>query len=302
MSQPKFFDAILIGGSYAGLSAAMALGRSLRNVLVIDSGTPCNKQTPHSHNFLTQDGKSPAEIARIAKDQVLEYDTIEFVSALATEARIAHCGFEVKTWDGEIFAGKKLLFASGIEDILPEIESAADCWGISLIHCPYCHGYEFRNGKTGILANGETAFEMARLLSNWTKDLTVFTDGESEITSEKLAKLNTKGISIVENPIAKILNESGKMSGVILSDGKEIEIEAIYTRPAFVQQSDIPKTIGCEFQISGHIKVDAFQKTSVDGIFAAGDNCFQMRSLSNSVFAGSLAGAMINKELIEESF
>lgn len=302
MSKPILFDTIIIGGSYAGLSAAMALGRALRNVLIIDSGTPCNAQTPHSHNFVTQDGKPPSEITRLAKGQVLEYPTVKFVSGLATEVSKGLCGFEVKTWDGEIFSGRKLLLATGIEDILPDINGASECWGISLIHCPYCHGYEFTNEPTGILANGEIAFEMARLISNWTKNLVVFTNGNSELSSDQTQKLKSKNIKIVETPISSIEHESGYIKSVALSDGAKLDVTAIYTRPAFVQQSDVAEKLGCEFQPSGHIKVDAFQKTTIAGVYAAGDNCFPMRSISNSVFAGSLAGASINKDLIEEDF
>ncbi|MEM7297910.1 MAG: NAD(P)/FAD-dependent oxidoreductase, partial [Bacteroidota bacterium] len=134
MNNKQDFDVIIIGGSYAGLSAAMALGRSLRNVLIIDSGLPCNRQTPHSHNFITQDGKTPSEIATAAKSQVLEYDTVQFLEDLASSGkRIAH-GFEVLTASGKKVTAKKLVFATGIKDIMPEIKGFADCWGISVVH------------------------------------------------------------------------------------------------------------------------------------------------------------------------
>jgi len=303
MTQHPTFDVIIIGGSYAGLSAAMAMGRSLRNVLIIDSGTPCNnKQTPRSHNFLTQDGRPPAEISAVGKEQVLQYPTVRFISAFATHAHKTENGFQVKIWDGDVFSTRKLLFATGIEDVLPKIDGADACWGISLIHCPYCHGYEFRMEKTGILANGDTAFETARLISNWTSDLTVFTNGAARLSSEQIEKLIEKNIRIVETKIDGIVHESGKMQAVLLSDGTKIELSALYTRPAFRQQSDIPESLECEFSDSGHIRIDSFQKTTVPGVYAAGDNCFPMRSVSNAVFAGSLAGAMINKELIEDDF
>src|SRR5690606_19368783 len=146
---------IIIGGSYAGLSAAMALGRSLRKVLIIDAGKPCNRQTPHSHNFITQDGKTPAEISSIARAQVAQYETVTFLSGFAVEGKKTNSGFEIKTEKGEIFESKKLILATGVKDIMSEIPGFAECWGISVIHCPYCHGYEVRNEKTGILANGD---------------------------------------------------------------------------------------------------------------------------------------------------
>ena len=135
------FDVIIIGGSYSGLSAAMSLGRSLRQVLVIDSGLPCNKQTPHSHNFITQDGEKPAVISAKAKLQVDIYKTVQFFNGLAVKAFKKNKGFEITTESGDVFTSRKVLFATGVKDLLPEINGFAECWGISVLHCPYCHGY-----------------------------------------------------------------------------------------------------------------------------------------------------------------
>src|SRR5688500_15844678 len=130
------YDVIIIGGSYAGLSAAMALGRSLRQVLIIDSSKPCNQQTPHSHNFITQDGETPKGIAEKAKAQVLKYDTVKFYNGIATEGTKTENGFEIKTQSGGRFTSKKLLFATGVKDQFPDINGFAECWGISVLHCP----------------------------------------------------------------------------------------------------------------------------------------------------------------------
>lgn len=186
----KNFDVIIIGGSYSGLAAAMALGRALVSVLVIDSGKPCNRQTPHSHNFLTQDGKEPADIAAIGKQQVALYDTVQFFDGLAISGQRTSNGlFEIQTASGEIFWADKLIFATGIKDIMPDVEGFVDCWGISVLHCPYCHGYEVRDQPTGILGSGENGYELAKLISNWTKDLTLFTEGKSKLTPEQIEKL-----------------------------------------------------------------------------------------------------------------
>src|SRR5687767_11879769 len=135
MAGNNHFDVIVIGGSYAGLSAGMALGRALRKVLIIDSGKPCNRQTPHSHNFLTQDGKTPAEIATLAKQQVEMYKTVEFFLGEAINGIKRERGFEIKTSSGEDFTAKKIIFATGIKDIMPAIEGYAECWGITVLHC-----------------------------------------------------------------------------------------------------------------------------------------------------------------------
>jgi thioredoxin reductase len=173
------FEIIIIGGSYSGLSAAMSLGRALRNVLIIDSERPRNKQTPYSHNFLTQDGKTPMQIATLAKEQVSQYKTVKFYSGLAVRGAKTEKGFEIRTQAGDLFYSKKLILATGLKDIIPDIKGFAECWGISVIHCPYCHGYEVKNEKTGILGNGDYGFEFSRLVNNWTKDLTLYTNGKS---------------------------------------------------------------------------------------------------------------------------
>src|SRR3954463_10721703 len=198
MKSKEQYDIIIVGGSYAGLAAGMALGRALRKVLIIDSDNPCNKQTPHSHNFLTNDGKTPGEIRSIAKQQVSMYNTVELLSGLATSAKKVEDSFEVKVETDEIFTTKKLVFATGIKDVTPDIPGFRECWGISVLHCPYCHGYEVRQQKTGILANGDPGFEMSSLISNWTNDLTLYTNQHSTLTAPQGKKLQKHDIDIVE--------------------------------------------------------------------------------------------------------
>jgi len=296
------FDVIIVGGSYAGLSAAMSLGRSLRKVLIIDSGKPCNEQTPHSHNFLTQDGKTPKEISTIAKEQVEKYSTIEFYEGFATSGIKTENGFEITTENGDKFESKKLIFATGIIDEIPNIKGFKECWGISLIHCPYCHGYEFQNKKTGIIANGERGFHIASLVNNLTKDLTIFTRGKANFTDEQLQKLERNNITIIETEIEELKHQNGMVESLILSDGKVMNFEAVYGAFPFIQHSDIAESLGCEMTEMGHIKIDQFQKTNVAGLLACGDNSSPMRSVANAVYTGNLAGAMVNAELTAESF
>ena len=296
------FEVIIIGGSYAGLSAAMSLGRSLRKTLLIDSGKPCNAQTPHSHNFLTQDGKTPKQIAVIGKEQVKSYPTIHFYDGLAINGRRTDEGFEISTATGDTFSAEKLIFATGLKDKMPEIKGYAECWGISVIHCPYCHGYEVKHEKTGILGNGDAGFEYARLISNWTKDLTIFTNGPSTFTTEQTAKISGHGIGIVEKPVAELVHTAGKLEKIVFNDHSEEEITAIYSRPAFKQHSDIPEQLGCALTETGLLKLEMYQQTSIPGVYAAGDNSHMARSVALAVSAGSMAGAMINRELIEEAF
>ncbi len=190
------FEVIIIGGSYAGLSAATSLARALRKVLVIDSGRPCNQQTPHSHNFLTRDGEMPVAITQIALEQLMMYDTVKLIADTAIDAIAKEDGFHILTQSGKRYIAKKLLFATGIKDIMPELPGFAACWGISVIHCPYCHGYEVRQQPTGILGNGDVGYEYAKLINNWTKDLTLFTNGVSTLSVEQVKELRLCNINI----------------------------------------------------------------------------------------------------------
>jgi thioredoxin reductase len=303
MADNKQFDVIIIGGSYSGLAAAMALGRALRKVLIIDSGKPCNAPTPHSHNFLTQDGKTPKEIATLAKQQVEKYNTVKFFDGPATHGTKTENGFEIKVASGEAFRAGKLIFATGIRDMLPSIDGFAACWGISVLHCPYCHGYEVRNEKTGILGNGEFGFELSKLISNWTNDLTVFTNGASTLTAEQTMKLEKHRIKIVEKEVERLEHSSGHLQHIISKDGtKSSSVKAIYSPTPFEQHCQIPETMGCELTDEGYIKIDAFQKTTIAGIFACGDNTTRMRTVANAVAMGTTAGMMVNKEIVFEEF
>jgi thioredoxin reductase len=302
MTNTKYVEVIIIGGSYSGLAAAMALGRALRKVLIIDSGKPCNRQTPHSHNFLTQDGQTPKEIAALAKQQVSRYTTVEFVEDLAIGATHTENGFEIQTSSGDIFISAKLIFATGIKDKMPNITGVSECWGISVLHCPYCHGYEVKAEKTGILGNGEYGFEFSKLISNWTKDLTLFTNGKSTLTTVQTENLEKNNIKTEEKEIERLEHINGQLDFIIFKDGSSKRIKALYTRPMFEQHCPISEQLGCELTEDGYIKIDPFHRTTIKGIFACGDNVSRIRTVANAVSMGTTTGMTVNKELVEEFF
>jgi thioredoxin reductase len=302
MTERKQFDVIIIGGSYAGLATAMALGRALRNVLIIDNGKPCNRQTPYSHNFLTQDGKTPKEISILSKQQVLAYNTITFFDGFATRGLKTDRGFEIQTESDDKFTAAKLVFATGIKDVMPGIAGFSECWGVSVLHCPYCHGYEVKNEITGILGNGEYGFEFSKLISNWTKDLTLFTNGASTLTDEQKTELEKHSIKIVEKEIKELEHINGNLKNIIFKDGLKANIKAIYTRLPFKQNCTVAEQLGCQSTEDGYIKIDAFQKTTAKDVFACGDNATRMRTVANAVAMGTLTGMTVNKELIDERF
>jgi thioredoxin reductase len=320
MSNPTSFDVIIVGGSYSGLAAAMALGRALMKVLVIDDATPCNHQTPHSHNFLTQDGQTPKQIATAARLQVQRYPTIAFHTGLAISATKTTQtvpagpadGFQITTQTGETFqvttdsshtfhAGA-LIFATGISDLLPPIDGLADCWGISVLHCPYCHGYEVRNEPTGILANGEAAYQLVRLITNWTQHLTVYTNGASTLDTDQEHQLKANGIAVIDKPIKHLNHSAGNLQQLVFADGSTTPLKALYTKARFEQHCPIPQELGCQLTEEGYLKVDASQETTVPGVYACGDNSSGTRTVANAVASGTATGIAVSKKIILARF
>lgn len=302
MELKPLYDVIIIGGSYAGLSAAMALGRSLKNTLIIDNGIPCNRQTPHSHNFITQDGEKPKVIAERAREQVAQYKSIEFLNAKAIKGKKLEGKFEIQTEEGDKIFAKKLIFATGIKDLLPEIKGFTACWGISVIHCPYCHGYEFKGKKTAIMIDNEKAFHIAQLVNNLTDNITILTSGKTYFSDVQLQKLKDHHIDIIDKEVLEIVHHLGNVNAVTFTDGSQVKFDAIYASVPFIQHSQIPQELGCELNEQGYIKTDSFQMTNIEGVFACGDNTSPMRSVANAVAAGNLTGAMVNYILTEENF
>lgn len=296
----KSFDVIIIGGSYSGLSAGMALGRSLRKVLIIDNGKPCNRQTPYSHNLITHDGKAPKEIAELAKEQVEKYETVKFHEGTVTEIS-QNDGFIVEIQNGKSFQAKKLILASGVKDKMPDIPGFKECWGISVLHCPYCHGYEVKNEVTAILSDGDIAYDFSKLVYNLTKELSLLSNGQSVLSEEQKKKLEKNNISLIEDQVESIEHENGHIRKINFKTGKEIFLKALYAKIPFEQNIDLSE-LGCELTEQGFIKVDFMQKTNVPGLFACGDNVTMMRSVANAIAQGNFTGAVVNKELSEEEF
>ncbi|HEY0047281.1 MAG TPA: NAD(P)/FAD-dependent oxidoreductase [Flavobacterium sp.] len=294
----QIYDVIIIGGSVSGLSAGLTLGRSLRKVLIIDSDQPCNRQTPHSYNFITQDGKTPQEINKAAQHEVMKYEGVTFLTDIAVDAKEDEEGFAVTTKDNGIFHSKKIVLATGLNDVFPEIPGFAECWGISVLHCPYCHGYEVKNEKTVVLASGLAAYHLSVLLHNWTRVLTVLTNGESGLSDEELKILKELNVQVVEKPIESITQNDGLAESVNLADGTSIPTNVIYASIPFEQQSKLAEKLGCTMTEKGHIETDNEQRTTVEGVYAIGDCTAQQRAISVAAASGTKAAFTINLDLV----
>ncbi len=294
------YDTAIVGGSFAGLSAALVLGRSMRKVAVIDAGKPCNRQTPASHNFLTHDGRPPKEILAEARQNVQYYPTIDLIDGTVVTAAETAGGFTLTTEAGETLTARKLLLATGVADQMPAIPGFAACWGRSVLHCPFCHGYEVRDQPIGLLANGDMAHELALLIEQWSRNLTLFTNGPSTLTDKQLADVRQLGIPVVETGVREIIHHDGFMSALQLADNRIVELSALFSRVPFTHHTDLAVQLGCTYSETGHIAVDNMGQTNVAGVFAAGDCTTMMRQVGMAVAAGSKSGVAVNRALRQE--
>lgn len=295
--QPRY-DVVIVGGSYSGLAAGMALGRALRTVLIIDSAQSCNRTAPYSHNFITHDGSRPDEIRQLAREQVLAYDTIHMIRGEVVKGHRSEDELVVELSDGRTYAGRKIIFATGIADQMLNIDGFTECWGVSVLHCPYCHGFEVRGLVTGVIGNGTGGYEYAQLISNWTTRLTLFTNGPSELTPTETTALKEKGIRIEVFPIAQVNASNGFISSVRLTSGSEVPLSVLYARCPFKQHCAVPEQLGCAITDEGYIRVDNSLQTSIDNVYACGDNSSPMRTVANAVATGTAVGMHVNRALL----
>ena len=302
--QTNNFDVIIIGGSFAGLSAALTVARARRKVLVLDNGQACNRMAPFSHNFITHDGETPHAITLKAREDVLKYPNAQILNTLAISATKEENEFLVTLEDGSIRMARKLVFASGIKDIMPvnELEGFHECWGKSILHCPYCHGYEFKEKPTLIISNGDAAFEFAKVLSQWTDDITILTSGGEAPDGKFAESLNRHGIKVDTRIIKSINHNDGLVFEILFEDDSTVECGVLYASPDYRQACSIPEELGCKLSEKHHILIDESQRTSVPGVYAAGDCTNMIRAISIAAANGTLAGFTVNKDLIEEDF
>jgi len=294
------FDAIVIGGGFAGLSATMYLARSRRNVLLVDAGKPRNRFTDASHGFLGMDGKSPAAIRTAGRAELAAYDNVSFLDADAVDAREEEGGFAVTMGDGRTERARRLVLATGVADILPEIDGLAERWGRSVLHCPFCHGYEYRDRPLGVLATGPGSPHQGDLIPDW-GPTTYFTQGEFEPTPEELARFAERGVTVERSPVVELLGNAPHLDAVRLADGRTVPLAAMFTAPKLKMASPIAENLDCEFvegALGPYLLVDEMKQTSVTGVFAAGDMAMPMHSALLASSAGMMAGVAAYRSLI----
>jgi thioredoxin reductase (NADPH) len=294
------YDVIIIGGSFAGQATALQLGRARLRVLLVDAGQPRNRFAKSSHGFLGQDGQAPGSIIQTAIRQLGAYATVALRAGAVVDASAAGDGFRIALADGTEETGKRLILAFGVRDTLPDLPGLSERWGVSVLHCPYCHGYELNQRPLGVLASGELAIHQAMLVPDW-GPTTLFTQGAFTPTTEQRAALARRGAAIEETPVVELLGSAQELDAVRLADGRTVEIAGLFMAPQSAPSSDLAERLGCNFKdgpTGPFIAVDQRQQTSVPGVFAAGDVANPMANATLAAASGVLAASGAHFSLI----
>lgn len=288
-------EVIVIGGSYAGLAAALQLVRARRKVLVVDAGVRRNRRALHSHGFLGNDGRDPAEIAARARAEVLAYPTAKLLETYAESAARTDAGFAVTLATGDRYDAERLILALGVVDDLPAIPGVEEGWGRSIFHCPYCHGYELGGGKIGVLATSPLSVHQGMMLPDW-GETTYFTRG-FEPTAEEAVALERRGALIERTPVLAVEEHAT----VRLDDGRSLRFAGLFLAPQSRIAGRLVSDLGLELEdapLGAIIKTDAMKATSVPGVFACGDAALPAGSVSFAVADGARAGFGAHRSLI----
>ncbi|MGV2112743.1 NAD(P)/FAD-dependent oxidoreductase [Agrobacterium salinitolerans] len=290
------FDVIIIGGSYAGLSAALQLGRARKNILVVDAGERRNRFASHSHGFLGQDGKAPGEIITEARRQIERYPTIDWAEGRVTDAEGSFGDFVIEIDGGRRETADRLILAMGVADELPAIAGLKERWGSSVFHCPYCHGYELNQGKIGVIAASPLAIHHALMLPDW-GETTFFTNGVFEPDADQNALLSKRGVRVETTRMREITGHAD----VVLADGRSIALAGLFTQPKLRIASNWLEKLGCaveEGPMGSSIVTDPMKQTTAPGIFACGDVARPAGSVALSVGDGAMAGAAAHRSIL----
>jgi thioredoxin reductase len=290
------FDVIIIGGSYAGLSAALQLGRARKNILAVDAGERRNRFASHSHGFLGQDGKAPGEIIAEARRQIERYPTIKWAEGRVTDAEGSFGDFVIEIDGNRRETADRLILAIGVTDELPGIAGLKERWGSSVFHCPYCHGYELNQGKIGVIAASPLAIHHALMLPDW-GETTFFTNGIFEPDADQKMLLAARGVQVETTRIREIAGRAD----VVLADGRSIALAGLFTQPTLRITADWIEKLGCaveEGPMGSTIVTDPMKQTTTRGIFACGDVARPAGSVALAVGDGAMAGAAAHRSIL----
>ena len=300
------YDVLIIGAGSAGLSAALTLGRCLRRVLVADGGPPRNENSPAVHGFLTRDGIRPAELLRLGHDQLLPYETVA-VQCLQVDSLVREKDGFRATGHGTAndaaitITARRVLLATGVSDILPPLPGFRELWGRGVLHCPYCHGWEVRGQPLAVYGQGRTATGLALLVSRWSPDVIVVTDGPGHLTPNARRRLRHQKIGIREEPVARLIGSpTHELRCIEFADGSLLERAALFLHAEQHQRSPLAAGLGARLTSTGAVWVDKNAQTSVAGLYAAGDTTPGTQQALLAAAAGNQAGICLNENLTRE--
>ena len=294
-------DVIIIGGSFAGLAAALQLGRARRKVTVLDTGLPRNRFAGHSHGLLGHDHKPPLDILAEARQQLARYPAITLVNARADGVSGAIDDFSVLTDNGESLGARRLILSYGVTDQMPDVPGFAECWGTSIVPCPYCDGFEVAGRHWGVVWSGPHSHQSVRLFQHWTDRLTVFADGH-DIPPDVQADLAGRNIAVVAGRIVGIAHRKGQISTVNLDSGRNMAVDVLFAQQRNKPSASLHESLGLDTvdtPVGIALKVDERRQTSVPGIYAAGDLATQqLPSVTVASSQGALTGIFVQQSML----
>ena len=295
------YDVIIVGAGPAGLSAALVLGRCRRRVLVCDSGRPRNAASQALHGYLTRDGIAPVELLRIGRDQLRQYDTIDWQDAEVVEAECRpDRRFRVALTDGREFASRKLLIATGVVDSLPEIDGFRDLFGRSVFHCPYCDGWELRDEPLAVYGRGARGLGLSLELIGWSRDIVLCTDGPPEIDADGRERLARNGIAVRQDRVDRLEGRDGRLERIVFARGDALPRRALFFTTGQTQQSRLALRLGCEFNEKGTVRTGKYEATHLPGLYVAGDASRAVQWVVVAAAEGAEAAFAINTDLLRE--
>lgn len=294
------FDVIVVGASFAGASAAMQLVRARRKVLMIDAGQPRNRFAAAAHGFLGQDGVAPHVVMAGAIEQLLAYPTFELVVAQAEQAEAMPDGVRVTLEDARAFTAARLVLATGVRDELPAIPGLQARWGRTVVHCPYCHGFEVSDRQLGVIATTPLSAHQGIMLPDW-GPTTYFTQGQFEPQEQEASLMERRGVRIERTPVVEVLGTAPEIEAVRLADGRTVAIGALFVGPRVHMASPLAMQLGCAFEqgpMGPFIQTDAMRQTSVPHVFAAGDAAAAFHNATFAAASGVMAGVSAHRSLV----
>jgi len=293
------YDVAVIGGSAAGLSAALVLTRARRSVVVVDSGSPRNAPATHMHGFLSRDGMNPTDLLDVGRDEVKGYGGELLPGVVAELIPNGPQDFWVLLRDGRRLSARKVLVATGLHDELPAIAGLAERWARDVLHCPYCHGHEVADRRLGVLGGQPGGVRYAQIIRQWSDDVAYFAAPDT-LTAADRSELLARNIDIVESPVDGLVVDHDRLVGVRLADGRVVPRDALFVPPRFVPNNALLVGVGCAVDDAGWPMTDGTGRTSVHGVWAAGNVADPRAQVITAAGAGSAAAISINAELVED--